>query len=113
MKKLNYNVSAAIAMRGKTLSEIGWDTNQMHPKYEAMLIDFRTSIQICSNEAPNYHDYGNIPYHAEVLMGSGSNGTKWGTCITKSEWKRLHSFYRKYMRQCNSDYQSDYKNFAL
>jgi hypothetical protein len=90
MKNLqNYNVNAAINMRGQTADQLGfYDPRYNRPSFKDTVVGFRLSLEITNNDAPSFYDWGNIPYHDEILRGER---------CSRARWYDLHSSYRRYM----------------
>ena len=93
---LSYNIHEAINLRGLTFDQAGlFDIQYMEPKVRDETIDFRTSCSIANND----NQWGNIPYHREVLMGSSATNKNWST-LTRKQWDKLHRDHRIYLSQC-------------
>jgi hypothetical protein len=100
MKRLNYNMNAAINFRGKTFDEVNmYDPMYMEPNIEFGVISFKQSIEITSGD----YDWGNIPDCYYAIMHR--NLEKHRNAITKAEWKKYWLDYRIYINHsCERPY---------
>lgn len=95
-KKLNYNMHAAINLRGLTIDQANlYDIEYMHPNTRDQVIDFRMSTEITGGD----YDWGNIPLHVEVLMGLHTYDLLQMRRTTKEKWRKAYRGWRIYIHQ--------------
>lgn len=92
MSKLNYNLQAAIELRGQTYLEAGY-ADSVAPQDEDEKILFKDSIDMTSG----HYKYSQVAYWYLVLAYQFSGNEVPWRALTKNDWKIAHRNYRLYV----------------
>jgi len=92
---MNYNLDAAINLRGKTWSEAGYEQFCTESE-KTEVIGFKQSILMTGE---NYYD---IPEFHMAVMNYPDGNTPMRQYYTKARWKEAWTFHRGYVHQLNN-----------
>jgi hypothetical protein len=93
MNTLSYNVNQAINYRSKTWEDLQYEFEVVPQTQER--ISFRESLDMSAKDL----QWGNIPFHVEVLFfHSPCKKWDWHT-MSRAEWKSTLKAYKDYARE--------------